>query len=216
MNSGGEMIDVSVGLDATLPVWPGSTGVTLSQVRAMARGDVDNASHLACDVHAGTHVDAPSHFVSGAATVDEIELETLVGPAWIADCRRAESLSADVLRAAAIPSGTRRLLLRTTNSGLWRNGPRFIPDYAALTADAASWIVEQGIRLVGIDYLSIQRFADPPDVHVRLLAAGVVVVEGLDLSAARPGGWELLCLPLKLIGAEAAPARVVLRRGDGA
>lgn len=212
MSRSGDLLDVTVGLGPGLPMWPGSTGLAVRKVRDLTRGDAFNASHLECDVHLGTHVDAPSHFLADGATVGELELGVLLGPAWVARFEGRESLDADVLRAAGIPRGTRRLLLQTGNSELWRGASGFVSDYVALTPDAARWLVGRGIELVGIDYLSIQRFADPPDVHTILLGAGVVVVEGLDLSGVRPGAWELICLPLKLLGAEAAPARVLLRR----
>ncbi len=215
MGGSERLLDVSVGLGPGLPVWPGSGGLRVRRVQEIASGDLANVSELACDVHVGTHVDAPDHYVDGSTSVDGLDLEVLVGPAWVADCSGVASIDAAALEAAAIPRGTRRLLLRTSNSGLWREGRGFVSDYVALTADAARWLVEQAVDLVGIDYLSIQRFADPPDVHTTLLGAGVVVVEGLDLSLAAPGAWELICLPIKLLGAEAAPARVLLRRQSG-
>lgn len=216
MSDAATLIDVTVGIDARLPLWPGSTGSSLRPLREMARGDECNGSELRCDVHVGTHVDAPLHFIDDGLSVEKLSVAAMVGPAWVANCGEARQVDAAGLEALNIPRGTRRLLLRTTNSALWRRAPEFVRDYVALTPDAARWLVDRGFTVVGIDYLSIQRFADPPDVHTILLGAGVVVIEGLDLSEVEQGPWELLCLPLKLAGAEAAPARVLLRRGGGA
>jgi arylformamidase len=117
-----------------------------------------------------------------------------------------------VLESLALPADVQRLLLKTRNSLLWRSGiQEFDPNFVALTAEAAQWVVDRGMAVVGIDYLSIQRFADGPATHQILLGAGVVVIEGLDLSQVEPGNYELFCLPLKLKGVEGAPARVILK-----
>ena len=209
-----DLVDVSIALGPGLPVWPGSPGARVRQLQQLRLGDPVNASCLECDVHVGTHVDAPSHFIDGGATVEQLRLAVLVGPAWVADLGDVTEVDEGALEAAAIPVGTMRLLLRTGNSRLWHTSSSFVPSYAGLTAGAAAWLVDRGVELVGIDYLSIQRYGDPPDVHTILLSAGIVIVEGLDLSGVAEGSWELICMPLKLIGAEAAPARVVLRHQE--
>lgn len=199
-------------LSASTPTWPASPGFSSRSHLALADGDVANATELRLDAHCGTHVDAPRHFVAGGATIDEVGLAELVGRAWVADVTGHRAIDADVLEACDIPAGTRRLLLATDNAS--RPGMDRAPfqeDYVALTPAAAAWIVRRPeIRLVGIDYLSIQRYADPPDVHEILLGAGVLVLEGLDLRGATPGPWTLMCLPLRVTGVEAAPARAVL------
>lgn len=206
------IIDVSVALRDDMPVWPGSPGMSLSALARMAEGSPANVSKLEMDVHTGTHIDAPRHFVADGATTDEIGLEVLMGPARVASLATADEITRRGLEHLSLPEGTRRLLLRTRNSRLWKAGERnFREDYVALTADAAAWVVERGIQVLGIDYLSIQRFSDGPETHRILLENGVVLLEGLDLSAVDPGLYELLCLPLRLVGAEGAPARVVLR-----
>jgi arylformamidase len=175
-------------------------------------GDPANVSRLVGDVHTGTHVDAPLHFLDGGRSVDALDLDALIGPATVVDLPDVDDITAAVLAAAPIPPGARRLLFRTRNSQRWaRDGSEFSREYVALTVDAARWVVERGIRLLGVDYLSVQRFHDPPTTHQVLLAAGVVIVEGLDLSSAPAGDHEVICLPLLLVGAEGAPARVVLR-----
>ena len=204
-------VDISMPLAADVPTWPGAIGYTASVLGSIAAGDDSNVTRLDMDVHTGTHVDAPLHFIEGGATLDAVGLDPFVGPAWVADVTGAAVISAEVLEAAGIPDDTKRLLLRTDNSfdPARRKAP-FDADYAALSLDGASWVVDRGIRLVGIDYLSIQRYEDSFDTHRVILGAGVVIVEGLMLKEAEPGAWILMCLPVNLTGAEAAPARAVL------
>ena len=147
------------------------------------------------DVHVGTHVDAPAHFIEGGATLDAVGLDPFLGPAYVAEIDATDRIDAAALEAAEIPDGTERLLLRTRNSSddAYLHGP-FREDFAALTAEGARWVVERGLALVGIDYLSIQRFDDPPDTHRILLGAGVCILEGIDLRAVGEGRYRLVCL----------------------
>ena len=204
------LLDISVPLAASTPSWPGSPGFSSRLHSAMADGEPADASTIVADVHCGTHVDAPAHFIAGGRTVSELDLDVLVGAAHVASVGSARRIGAAELEAAAIPPGTERLLLRSVNSGGWSGRP-FDPDFAALTADGARWVVERGIRLIGVDYLSVQRFEDGPETHRALLGAGVVILEGLELDGVAAGAYELLCLPLRLDAAEAAPARALLR-----
>jgi arylformamidase len=177
---------------------------------SIERGDEANVTQLSMDVHSGTHVDAPLHFVDVGRSVEELGLGPFVGPAVVLDTGAAKEITAAVLAAAAIPRGTRRLLLRTVNSAQPTQRP-FREDYAALTLDGAQWLVEScDLELVGIDYLSIQRFTEPPDVHRTLLGSGLAILEGLCLQDVVPGAYELVCLPLRLLGVEGAPARAIL------
>ena len=207
------VIDISVPLGPLTPAWPGSAGARVTMTKTMAAGHDSNVSRLDCDVHTGTHVDAPSHFLAGGATVDALPLDVLIGPAFVASLPEAPAVTPEVLSGLGLPSGTSRLLLRTGNSRLWSSGPTgFRTDFVALTAEAARWLVDRHVRLIGVDYLSVQRYGDGPLTHRTLLGAGIVIVEGLDLSGVAPGPYELICLPLRLAGAEGAPARAVLRR----
>jgi len=207
-----DVIDISVSLRNGMPVWPDSRGFRVDRTMSIADGDEANVSLLTCDVHAGTHVDAPHHFLEDGATVDQLSLDALIGPAYVASLDLVAAISASDLDELALPVGAKRLLLHTRNSQSWGQARTEFPESCvALDADAAQWIVGRGIRLVGIDGLSIQRYGDDPEVHRILLAAGVVVVEGLDLRGVEEGVYELICLPLKIAGAEGAPARVVLR-----
>ncbi|MEM7480881.1 MAG: cyclase family protein [Acidobacteriota bacterium] len=209
------MIDISVPLDAGLPLWPGSPGYRISSLAALGCDSDANVSLLAMDLHTGTHIDAPRHFLADGATVEEIALETLVGRAWVAEVPTQGDIGPTELDALSLPPGIERLLLRTPNSALWSEHPgEFRKDFAALSLAGAHWIVERGIRLFGIDYLSVQRFADGPETHRVLLRAGVVLLESVNLSAVKPGPYDLTCLPLSLIGTEAAPARAILRPLD--
>jgi len=203
--------DISLTLSPSLVVWPGDPPVTLTQPASMERGDMFSLTRMDISAHTGTHVDAPAHFVAGGAGIDSLDLNMLIGPALVVDARAARELSASVLESLAIPAGTQRVLFRTRNSELWRSPHTvFDEDFVAIPADGASWLVEHGVRLVGVDYLSVAPFAESAPTHQILLAAGVIAVEGLNLSEIEPGEYQLYCLPLKIAGADGAPARAVL------
>ena len=204
--------DISVTVSPDLPVWPGDPSVDLHQTAFMERGDPCNLSFLALNVHAGTHVDAPHHFLNDCRTVESLPLDVLTGPAYVVQVpEEAGLITSRVLETADIPPKTARLLFRTRNSHLWRSGEwEFKRDFVAVSADGAEWLVKRGVRLVGVDYLSVAPFDDARVTHEIFLKAGVVIVEGLDLSEVSQGGYELYCLPLKLVGSDGAPARVIL------
>jgi arylformamidase len=210
--SGMTLYDISVTLSRHLPVWPGEEAFHLETVRSFDRGDDLTVSRMGMGIHTGTHIDAPLHSVSGGASLESISLEKLVGRAVVARIDVADEITPNVLAALDLPPTTRRVLFRTRNSEIWRRGERsFVENYVALTSDAAAWIVERGIEVVGIDYLSIQLFRDTkPTTHTTLLEAGVVILEGLDLGTVAAGDYRLICLPLKIAGAEGAPARIIL------
>ena len=207
--------DISVGLKSDMPVWPDSVGYQLIPTMRMAEGDEANVSQLSCDLHVGTHVDAPWHFTPEGKTVETLALDTLIGKVFVADFRHLEVITAQDLDCANIPKNTERLLLHTRNSQLWvQEVKEFEPNFVAITADAAQWIVDHGIKLVGIDYLSIQRYQDSPLTHELLLKSEVIILEGLNLSNISSGIYQLICLPLKLVGADGAPARAILVKNE--
>jgi len=207
-----KIIDISVPLHSAMTIWPGSVGLQIKRVKSLERGDQANVSEIACEIHTGTHIDAPLHFLRGGASIDKIPLDIFCGSAFIAALTHVKAITADELKKLSLPKGVKRLLFKTSNSELWKKGRNnFDPSYVALTADAAEWIVEQGIDLLGVDYLSVQRYKDSPKTHEVLLGAGIVVVEGLNLADVSQGWYELICLPLKLVGTEGAPARAALR-----
>ena len=207
----GSLIDVTVALrPGRVPLYPGDTELAVERVQALGRGDPANVSRLECSVHCGTHVDAPVHFIEGAGGVETVPLEALIGPAWVVDAAGAPGhLDAAVVEALDIPRDAERVLFRTRNSALW-DAPRFSEDFVAITEEGARALVERGLRLVGIDYLSVAPYDDPAPTHVALLGAGVAVVESLDLRRAPPGRYHLTCLPALLVGSDGAPARAVL------
>jgi len=168
-----------------------------------------NVSRIDMDVHCGTHVEAPLHFIAGGHELDGFPLTLFTGPAQVVQFPDAVVISAADLQDAGVRPGTERLLLRTRNSDGWQRQP-FRSDYVALLPDAAAWIVEHRIRLVGIDYLSVQRYGDDPETHRILMRAGIAILEGLDLSQASPGTYRLHAMPLHLADSEASPVRAVL------
>lgn len=208
-----DLIDISVTIGEDLPIWPGSPGFRLEAFERMDEGDEANVSQLTCDVHTGTHVDAPRHFVADGKTVDQIPLDVLIGPVVVARVPdEIDTITAEVLEDLDIPDRTDRLLFHTRNSLLWSSYPSFFQrDYVALAPDAARWVVNSGIQCLGVDYLSVQHYDDGPETHQILLEGSVLIIEGLNLSSVPAGWWELFCLPIKIEGAEAALARAALR-----
>jgi len=206
------IIDISVSVHPRVVRWPSSPEVIVEKWKSIERGDAVNASRLSMDVHAGTHVDAPLHFLPDGDSVDSLPLEAMVGRATVVDATAAERLDASTLDALDIPIACSRVLFKTSNSKLWER-PRFTEDYVALTSDGSQWLRDREVKLVGVDYLSVQRYEDGPAVHLDLLGRSVVLLEGLTLAHVPAGEYELVCLPLKIQGAEAAPARAVLRIG---
>lgn len=219
MGSGGyptvvtSYVDVTVPLvPGLVPLYPGDTDLSVRREQHRAQGDPANVSSLTCSLHCGTHVDAPVHFFDGQPGVDTVPIETLVGPAWVADATAVDGdIDGAALSRLAIPDDATRILFKTSNSALW-NAPRFVEEFVAVAPDAATALAERGVLLVGIDYLSIASYQDPAPTHEVLLRAGVTVVETLDLRAVEPGWWTLTCLPLRIPGADGAPARAVLSK----
>lgn len=214
MFAGKRPIDVSLALSHALPVWPGDPPITITPASRVADGDVANVSRLELGTHTGTHCDPPHHFLDDGRTVDQLDLAVLLGPALLLDLTAVRgAVGAADLDRAGVPPGTERLLLKTANSRRWATGSTtFDRDFVGLAPDGARWLVEHGVRLVGIDALSIERFDTTPDypVHHLLLGAAIVVVEGLDFSRVGAGRYTFLFLPLKIAGGDGAPGRAVL------
>ncbi len=204
--------DISVGISPALPVWPGDPAVEVSLAASMDRGDEVNVTRLAISAHTGTHVDAPHHFLNDQRTVDGLALEVLTGPCYVTQMPDdVDEISAEVLERVSLGSGTTRVLFGTRNSRMWdRDGAVFQKDFVSVTEDGAAWLVAHNIKLVGVDYLSVASFYDPTPTHTILLRAGVVIVEGLNLLQIPRGFYDLYCLPIKLMGADGAPARAIL------
>jgi arylformamidase len=203
--------DISIPISPTMIVWPQDPPVEITQPRHFDKGDHAVVSHISMSAHTGTHVDAPGHFIPGGGSVDTLDLEVLVGPAVVVRPPDVDLLTADVLEQIEIPIGTKRILFQTRNSDLWsKNHAQFDESFVAIREDGARWLIDRGMRLVGIDYLSVAPYSNTGPTHRLLLAAGIVLLEGLDLSAVQPGPYQLVCLPLSLTGIEGAPARAIL------
>lgn len=205
-----KIYDVSLTIHPDMLVWPGNPPVTVEAAKAIARGDSSNVSLLHIGTHTATHVDAPRHFIEGTPGIDSISPDVLLGEVRLFQLPGVRRIDRQVLQGLDL-KGVTRLLLGTDNSVLLRQ-KELDTGYTFVTGDAARYLVETGIRLIGIDYLSIEehRKEGRPTHHI-LLEAGVVIVEGLDLAKVPPGDYELLCLPLKIKDSDGAPARVLLR-----
>jgi len=206
-----KLIDVSVPLDAALPTYPNNTPFSLEPVKRVARGESSNVSTLHMSAHCGTHVDAPRHFFDDRPGTEALPLEMLIGRTRVVEVSSRSSISAGDLSAIDLGEDI-RLLIKTRNSRLW-GSPEFHTEYVGVSESGARHLVDRGIKVVGVDYLSVEQFHAPgaPAHHV-LLGAGTIVIEGLNLAGVEPGIYEMICLPLRIVGADGAPARVVLRR----
>lgn len=200
--------DVSVPIHPGMVIYHDNPSVKIELDSAIAEGATANVSRVTMGAHTGSHIDGPSHFYDGRRGADSLPLDAMLGPALVLGLPDVQEgpITGEILREAGIPAGTERLLLKTRNSRLWEQA-KFTRDFLRLDGSAADHVLELGIRLIGIDYLSI----GDPDAHLALLGAGIVALEGLDLRAIEPGPYELLCLPLRLLDTDGAPARVVLR-----
>ena len=209
-----KIYDISLTIMPDLPTWPGDPGITLDRISKMEAGADANVTHMSMGVHTGTHVDAPFHFLGGdTVTVESLSLDKLVGPATVVYLPDIDLITAADLQNADLPPNADRLLFKTRNSEIWQQGEmQFQEDFVALSADASEYLVARGVVLVGVDYLSVAPFNDSVPTHQILLKAGVVALEGLDLSGVEPGEYQLTCLPLKIDGSDGAPARAILVR----
>ena len=206
---GRKFFDISMAIENGMISWPSDGPVTVELVRSMDDGERLNQSRLDMSAHTGTHIDAPVHFIRGGTGVDMWPLELLIGPAVVAHLHGIQAISAGDLEKIDIPPGTGRLLLKTDNSD--RLGQReFYKDFSFLTLDGAEHLIDRGVQVVGIDYLSVARYGSGEAVHQALLGAGIVIIEGLDLREVPAGIYNMTALPLKISGCDGAPARVVL------
>src|SRR5689334_5638720 len=212
MARGPRFLDVSVSLAPGIPAYPGNPEFELQPVKRIKDGGSSNVSRLVMGTHTGTHVDAPRHFFDDRPGVDALPLELLIGRARVLDV----PVRGGIGREHLAPAGLRddlRVLLRTPNLALWNSPTGFHQDYTYLAEDGARYLVDQGVKVVGIDYLSVEQFkkAGAP-AHRALLTHSVVIIEGLNLAEAEAGMYEMYCLPLRIAGSDGAPARVVLKR----
>ena len=206
-----KFIDVSVPLDANLPTYPGNTPYTLEAVKRIASGGSSNVSTLHLSAHSGTHVDAPRHFFPDGAGVEALPLELLCGRARVIELTTRKGITAEDLAPFNLNDDV-RILFKTHNSRLW-GSPTFNADFVAVTESGARHLLEHGIKVVGVDYLSVEQYkAQGAPAHRLLLGGGTIVIEGLNLRDVDAGVYEMFCLPIPAVGSDGAPARVVLRR----
>jgi arylformamidase len=207
--------DVTVALSNELPTYPGDPGIQIGDWRSLSKGDSANVSVVNFGAHTGTHVDAPAHFIDGAGKIETLPLDSLIGEAVVIEAPGDCLVIDEAFVSANVPAGTERVLFKTRNSAFWNEPePQFHSDFTHLSTDAATWLAERGAKLVGIDYLSIEKFKSPGHpTHLALLTKGVVIVEGLNLADVPAGRYELMCLPMRLRShlGDGAPARAVLR-----
>ena len=206
-----KLIDVTVPLDTQLPTYPNNTPFTLEPIKRLAHGDSSNVSSLHLSAHTGTHVDAPRHFFDDGPGTDALPLEMLVGRTRVIEITTRKGIAAEDFSALDLSDDV-RILLKTVNSRLW-GSPDFHSDYVGITESGARHLIEHGIKVVGVDYLSVEEFRKPgAPAHRLLLGAGTIVIEGLNLRYVEPGIYDMYCLPLRVVGSDGAPARVVLRK----
>jgi arylformamidase len=207
-------IDISVTLKSGMVHWPDNPPVKIERMLDMDRGGVCNVSTLSMGSHTGTHMDAPIHFIHDGIGLDEMPLDATIGSARVIEIRDKESIKPDELKRRRIQRGE-RLLFKTRNSTRSWKSDAFDEGFVYISKDAAYYLADAGVRTVGVDYLSVGGFKrDGVETHRALLGAGIWIIEGLNLSEIRPGKYELLCLPLKVLGGDGAPARAILKKAN--
>ncbi|HKP68052.1 MAG TPA: cyclase family protein [Pyrinomonadaceae bacterium] len=208
-----KIYDVTVAVSETVPIYEGDPRVEIEGVKGIATGDSANVSKLCFGAHTGTHVDAPNHFIEGTRRVEDLELMKLVGPCRVIEVD--DSVTAIGVEHVKGLAGVDRVAFKTRNSAFWNEPEKgFRTDFTYISPEAARALADAGVKLVGIDYLSVERFgSDDYATHTTLLEKEIVILEGLDLREVPAGDYEIVCLPLKYVGAtgDGAPARTILR-----
>jgi arylformamidase len=206
-----DWVDISVPVRNGMVHWPGDPDFHIERATDQEKGDVATVSRMALGVHTGTHMDAPLHFIRHAASIDTMPLDATVGRARVIGIRDRKSIGREELVSHGISAGE-RILFKTANSEHSWDSDRFDEEFVFISRDGARYLAECGVRAVGVDYLSVGGYReDGVETHEALLGAGIWIIEGLNLKGIEPGEYELVCLPLRLIGAEGAPARAILR-----
>jgi arylformamidase len=208
-----KMHDVSLLISEDLPIWPGDTGISMTLASSLNHGDDANVTSLEMGVHTGTHIDAPFHFEPEGMSIDELSIDTLVGPCRVFDLSGIiEGIGPEDLKSLDF-TGVNRVLFKTKNSKWWASGEtKFQEDFVYITEAGAKFLIDHGVNLVGIDYLSVEKFGSSDyATHHLFLRNQVVIVEGLNLSEVSSGEYELIALPLRLKGSDGSPARVILK-----
>jgi arylformamidase len=204
--------DITLTISPELIVWPDDPPVEITRSASIAAGDEANVTRIQMSVHTGTHIDAPCHFIDGAGSVENIPIDLLTGRAYVLHVDpEIDLITRELVENSTIPPRTKRVLFRTRNSDHWTSPhTAFDENFVALDPEAAAYLIQRGVKLVGVDYLSVAPYRDGTPTHQTLLESGVVIVEGLNLSEVDQGRYTLYCLPLKIAGADGAPARAIL------
>ncbi len=202
--------DITLTINERMPVYPGDDGYSRHRLKDMSNGDELNLSVIKMGAHTGTHIDAPFHFLNDGISVDKLDLDSLIGPVKVIKVQAIkEIMLKDIIHP--LSNFPKRVIFKTVNSKLW-NKPFFEKEFVHLSQEVTEYLISEEVRLVGIDYLSIEKFHSPDHiVHKKLLDNNIIILEGLDLRKVKPGDYELICLPLKFEGSDGSPARVILR-----
>ncbi|MCB1109912.1 MAG: cyclase family protein [Chlamydiia bacterium] len=205
-----KVYDISLTLSESIPTWPGDRGAEFKKLMEVSKGDMASVTAIKMSAYTGTHVDAPCHFLENGYGVEKLPLNILMGEALVVEALDVDLITKEVLEGIGFPS-TQRLLIKTRNSKQWEEGATtFIEDYVAISADGADYLVKRGVKLIGVDYLSVAPFQALVETHQILLKADVIILEGINLSEVPSGKYQLYCLPLKISGSDGAPARAIL------
>jgi len=206
-----KIYDISIPISPTMPTYPGDPPVVIEPIKQIGKGSRSNVSRVSFGDHTGTHFDPPLHFIPGGKPIDQLDLSVLYGAARVVDFTRVErEITARDLERARVSKRATRLLFKTRSSTLWERAG-FQKEYVGIAWDAAQWLVDRSVKLVGVDYLSVETFgASEPRTHRTLLGAGVIVVEGLNLRDIAPGKYTFIGLPLKIQDGDGAPGRAIL------
>ena len=205
-------IDISVPLYTGMAHWPDNPPVRIECLLDLARGDAANVSKIELGAHTGTHMDAPRHFLADGAGIDEMPFDATIGPARVIRIEHPQAILPEELEAHNLQAGE-RVLFRTQNSERCWNTDEFVEDFVYISAAAAQFLADRQVRTIGVDYLSVGGYVyDGVETHRILLSAGIWLIEGLNLSAVEPGTYELICLPLRIAGADGSLARAILRQ----
>lgn len=212
MSRHSEWIDISIPLQNGMVHWPGDAPFERLQTLHIANGDVCNLSQICSSVHIGTHMDAPRHFVGGANGMESMPIEATVGPARVIEIKNPEVIPVEELEPHHLAKGE-RVLFKTENSKHHWKTHEFQETFVYIPEHTAKYLAQRGVQTVGVDYLSVGGYEkDSAETHRELLGAGISIIEGLNLEHVEPGDYDLVCLPMKIVGSDGAPARAILRR----
>lgn len=206
-----KIYDISVDMQMGMPTYPGDAKFKSRKLKSVDQ-DGYEIHRINLGNHTGTHVDAPAHFIQNGETITELPLDILNGRVRVVEIKNKKEVGLAEVENLKFENDF-RILFKTRNSSLWKTRKRFQKNYVYVTLDAAKYLAQNDIKLIGFDYLSLEKFGDSEHpVHRYLLSNQVIILEGLNLSEVEEGDYEMCCLPMKLTGLDAAPARVILRR----